>query len=269
MGRNDGLHIATRGEPGGIHLLVARPAAAGHHHHAVVALRALAPAEGLQLRYHLRLRRHVGHAVEARVAGHRHVGDAYPFQKLDAAALLHEDMAEAPQPAPIPAVALAEETLLRPEVGAHQIGRDAAPAQLGEIVAPDLVFHEYGRLGAHHIDEAACRQREVEGEIAHYVGPLIAFAHLVARGGEEGEDHLQPGATAAYALYDGASLLELTERGGVDPYVAGSRLQLLPQRAPHGRVAAAHQPGLGVEGRGKANGTRVCADGHVVDRIHL
>lgn len=50
------------------------------------------------------------------------------------------------------------------------------------IIAPELVFDEESGFGMRQSDEFAGVERRVERKVAHHIGPLIVFTHLVARG---------------------------------------------------------------------------------------
>ena len=55
-------------------------------------------------------------------------------------------------------------------------------------------------------------------QIAYCIGQWIVLAHLVARGREEGEQHLMVGVQLAVALQHGTRLFEFAKAGGMEPY---------------------------------------------------
>ena len=194
-------------------LLVGRPGAAGHQNRAVVALQ-----EALRHGVGLGGLGDLVHAVESGVAGEGGI-DAVTGEQLEALLVLHEDVAVAePDLFQEPTAMGSEEVLLRAEDGGEEVGGDLAAAELAEVVVPEFVFDEEGRHGAVGVEQAACVARGVHGEVGDAVGQGVVLAHLVARGGEEGEQDFGVGMPLAVGLEHGARLLELAQAGGMEPH---------------------------------------------------
>ena len=179
VGSYDKSDFGVAVEPVGVDFLVGRPAAAGHHDSGGILFSTA--RECLEFRYLLSHGANLRHAVETCVAAYLHIVYVYAFQKLAASAVLHEDAGVPFEPHAVPRSAVTEEVLVRTECRADKICRDASRVELVQIVAPYLVFDEYGHFGPHRVDKSSYSRRGVEGQIAHAVCSFVMVPHLIAR----------------------------------------------------------------------------------------
>lgn len=210
VGRDDEFYCRIGVEPGQVVGLVGFPAAAEYDE----------GAESVASGYLACACHDVGDAVEACVAGHDSVVDAYPGEELTRIFVLEIDAVETAQHLAEHASVGAEEYLPGPEYGRYDINGYPRFGELLEVVAPEFIFYEDCHRGAYGLDEATGVARRVKRQVGHRVDKRIVLAHFVARGGEEREQYLPVGVLAPQTFDEGASLLELAERRSVYPYRA-------------------------------------------------
>ncbi len=159
------------------------------------------------------------YTVEARVAGQRTLLDAVVLEQTEALFVLHEEVGEIllelfPEPSAIPL----EEILPGTENGGEDVGLRTPSLQCFEVVVPEFVFDEEDRVGIDVEDETSHVARRVHGQVADGVGQCVVLSYLVARGREEGHQHLMVGMASAILFEHGPGLLKLTQAGSVEPH---------------------------------------------------
>lgn len=259
VGRDYGLDLGVLAQPGEVDVLVGGPGAAGDEDGLVAGGEAFEDghgAPGVE---------DVGDTVEAGVAAHAHAVHADAGKQAAAVVVLHHQACEAVQQSAVPLAAPAEEDLSGAEDAGDEEGGHAAPLQAEQVVAPELVLDEDGGHGLYLVEEALGEAGQVEGQVADGVGAGPVLPHLVARGGEEGEQDPEVGPFAPEPLHEGASLLELAERGGVHPHVFRSLLDMVVEILPHVAVSAVHEACLAGARGGEVDAAPVEAYAGVVE----
>jgi hypothetical protein len=189
------------------------------------------------------------------------------LEQLGGSLVLHKNMAETAQHLPPQATVPAEKRLAGPEQRRHQQGWHTPGLEFEEVVGPEIVLHEQGRIGLQDGQEAAGIGQGVGGQVANEVGVGVVFADFVAGGGEKTEHQLPIGELLPEGLDDGPPLLELAQGGHVHPQAALPRAfgrergRCPPPLHPQLRLGVA-------EGRGEPNQCRVQADANAIDAAH-
>ena len=116
-----------------------------------------------------------------------------------------------------------------------------------QVVVPKLVLDEECHLRTYGSQKAACIANGVEWQIADDVGTLVVLAHLIARGREERQQNLDIWMFALHLLHQRTALLELAQRGSMEPYVAGLGIYLLAKHTDGLALAVPHLTDLLVE----------------------
>ncbi len=243
-------------------VLVGLPAAA--HHQGERAVGSHCGKDGKLLGLVLDLH----HAVEAGVAAHVDVVDAYLAQQAARLLVLHIDVGVAVQHLAEHAPPRVEEALAGTEDGRYDIGGHTAALELHEIVAPKLILDKDGHLGVDQVEKALHVARQVEGHVAHGVDLVVVLAHLVAAGREEGEQDAFLGVAGLDFLYQGPALLKLAERGGVNPNVAAVAVEPFFKIRESAGLPLEHFPGFGIAQGGSFHCKPIGADTYIIKRIH-
>ena len=140
--------------------------------------------------------------------------------------------------------------------------------KLLKIVAPELIFDEYRNRGTGDVEEFPDAVGGVERQIDHGVGEMVVFPHLVARGGEEAEQHRHFGMLALEPFDHRAALLKLAERRGMEPYGPGLVAELAAQQVGSAVLAPEHFSHFAAAERNHLGGGSVKRDGSVVEQVH-
>ena len=239
-------------------LLVGPPGRSGHEQ-PVVALEALHDIDPLGCPGDLR------HAVEARVSGHQHIVEAERGEQFFRLLVLHEHRVERlERPAPHPPVR-AEEHGVAAEDGRDDVGADLAAAQLREEVEPEFVLDEDGDLGVCGVEEPACIARGVDRQVEDVVGPGVVLPDLVARRREERDQDLVFGVRPAELFDDRAALLELSERGDMNPDDAVFGSDRFPHPAKQVLATFDPEPGLRVARSHEPDGPDIECESEVIE----
>ena len=98
-----------------------------------------------------------------------------------------------------------------------------------KVVIPELILYEERHHRTYGAQKTARIGDGVEGQIGHYICSGIVLSHLVARRREEREQYLVLRMSAAQILDEGPSLLELAQRGGMEPHILCLGINLLAQ----------------------------------------
>ena len=73
------------------------------------------------------------------------------------------------------------ENLVGAEDAGYAVNRDAAAMQSCEIVLPELVFDKEGHRRMSNLEEFACVELGVEGQIADDIGTFVVLADFISR----------------------------------------------------------------------------------------
>ena len=258
MGSDDELHLRMTVEVRDEQVLIGRPGAACHQRALIAALEAFHQGQFLGLSAD------VQHPVEAGVTDNRRMGHANAPQQPYGLLVLHEQVGEAFQHLFIITSVPTEEHLSRTEDGRHAVRRDLTAPQLAQIILPELVLDEERHAGTGQVHETPDVTRCVKRQVTHHVGSLVILPYLVARRREERQQQLILRMQPTDFLHQRTPLLELAQRGGVEPQVAGGRVHLLPQDSEGLLFAFHHRRYLLAEECGQPDRTHIQIDEEIV-----
>ena len=131
---------------------------------------------------------------------------------------------------------------------------------------PELVFHENGEFRIYYFDEFPCIALAVERKVAHDVGLVVVFAHLVAAWTEECKHNLL--AFALVAFNQRTTLFEFAERSRVKPNIFLFRFDFCTQIFLPFLASRHHKFCLAVERGSQPYRQKISANAKEIEEFH-
>ena len=215
-------------------------------------------------------------AIETRVAA-----DGYVLVVTDRCEqtlrllILHEDMTEVTEHWAQHTAVRLKESLMLAEDARDEISGNLPTIQFLKDIAPELVLHEESENRLGDVEESSALGGLVIRQVANDVGTLVVLAYLIARRTEESLQNAILRILLAQCLDEWATLLEFTERSGMEPDVTSARILCLEfvhlglQLLCPVLTAFLHQLGLAMpEGRSQLDAKEISACTNIIKNIH-